>query len=139
MGLEGGMAERLTRSGVTEREADILSAVAERLRNREIADRLHVSVRTVESHVGALMRKLGVADRAALVELGVELRRSARTELELPAPLTSLVGRDEEVAALAELVGTRRLITLVGSAGVGKTRLALSVAAAHADSFADGA
>jgi hypothetical protein len=33
-----------------------------------------VSVRTVESHVAALLRKLGVADRAALAEIGAEFR-----------------------------------------------------------------
>ena len=39
-----GVAGRLARAGVTEREAEVLLAVAERLRNREIAGRLHVSV-----------------------------------------------------------------------------------------------
>src|SRR6266581_1171547 len=75
-GHEGAMAERrLVRAGVTEREAEVLSAVAERLRNREIAGRLHVSVRTVESHVAALLRKLGVTDRMALAEIGVQVGR----------------------------------------------------------------
>ena len=46
--------QRLAGLGVTEREAEVLAAVAERLRNREIAGRLHVSVRTVESHIAAL-------------------------------------------------------------------------------------
>ena len=45
--------QRLAGFGVTEREAEVLAAVAERLRNREIAGRLHVSVRTVESHISA--------------------------------------------------------------------------------------
>jgi len=57
------MPERLSRAGVTEREAEVLSAVAERLRNREIAERWHVSVRTVESHIASLLRKLAVRDR----------------------------------------------------------------------------
>ncbi len=73
------MAERLARAGVTEREAEVLSALAGRLRNREIADRLHVSVRTVESHVAALLRKLGVTDRVELAEIGVQVGRVART------------------------------------------------------------
>ena len=55
----GGAARRLVEAGVTEREAEVLRAVAERLRDREIAARLHLSVRTVESHVAALRRKLG--------------------------------------------------------------------------------
>jgi predicted ATPase/DNA-binding CsgD family transcriptional regulator len=134
----GGITEQLARTGVTEREIEVLSAVAERLRNREIAERLHVSVRTVESHIAALLRKFGVTDRAALVELGAELRRSAHTESALPMPLTSLIGREHEVGQLAALVDTHRLVTLVGPAGVGKTRLALRLAGAGADSFPDG-
>jgi DNA-binding NarL/FixJ family response regulator len=80
-GHEDGIADRrLARAGVTDREAEVLWAVAERLRNREIAERLHVSVRTVESHVAALLRKLGVTDRTALVDLGIQLRSTARTQ-----------------------------------------------------------
>src|SRR5215467_8608251 len=98
----GSMAGPLTRAGVTEREAEVLWAVAERLRNREIAERLHLSVRTVESHIAALLRKLGAADRAELANTAAELRRTARTETPLPTPLTSLVGRERDTA---EVVG----------------------------------
>jgi DNA-binding NarL/FixJ family response regulator len=87
------MPERLARTGVTEREVDVLSAVAERLRNREIAARLQVSVRTVESHVAALLRKLAVNDRAELAEIGMDLRRTAGTHRALPVPPTSVIGR----------------------------------------------
>ncbi|WP_433089608.1 ATP-binding protein [Dactylosporangium sp. CA-052675] len=49
----------------------------------------------------------------------------------LPAPLTSLVGRDAEVRLATRLLGADgRLLTLVGPAGSGKTRLAIAVAAA---------
>ncbi len=120
-------------AGVTEREAEVLRAVGERLRNREIAERLHVSVRTVESHVAALLRKLGVADRAALVEAGVALRRAPRGAPALPAPLTSLVGRERETAEVGALLEAHRLVTLVGPGGVGKTRLAFRVAGDRSD------
>jgi predicted ATPase/DNA-binding CsgD family transcriptional regulator len=130
---------RLARAGVTEREAEVLAAVADRLRNREIADRLHVSVRTVESHVAALLRKLAVDDRATLAEVGVQLRRSSRADAGLPAPLTSLVGRTDEISELVGLLDAHRLVTLLGPAGVGKTRLAMLVATVHADAFPDGA
>jgi predicted ATPase/DNA-binding CsgD family transcriptional regulator len=134
-----GIAERLVRAGITEREAEVLSLVSERLRNREIAARLHVSVRTVESHIASLLRKLGLSERTALVELGVELRRAAHVEAALPVPLTSLVGRDDETTELAALIGSHRLVTLVGPGGVGKTRLALRLASVQADRFSDGA
>ena len=47
----------------------------------------------------------------------------------LPVQLTPLIGREDDVAALGRLVGDERLVTLTGSGGVGKTRLALAVAA----------
>jgi predicted ATPase len=48
-----------------------------------------------------------------------------------PVPLTPIVGRDREAAALRELLlgGVARLVTLTGPGGVGKTRLAVEVAA----------
>ncbi len=47
----------------------------------------------------------------------------------LPSQLTSFVGRDDEIKALTSLVRAHRLVTLTGVGGVGKTRLALRVAA----------
>jgi predicted ATPase len=58
----------------------------------------------------------------------------------LPVWLTPFVGRENELAALRERLQDPacRLLTLVGPGGVGKTRLAVEVARACADSFADG-
>ena len=56
----------------------------------------------------------------------------------LPLQLSSLVGRDEVVAEVAALVGTRRLVTLVGVGGVGKTRVALQVAENLMSAWPDG-
>jgi predicted ATPase/DNA-binding CsgD family transcriptional regulator len=53
--------------------------------------------------------------------------------------LTSFVGRDDEVAEVADLLGTYRLVTVTGPGGVGKTRLAAEVARVVAPRFADGA
>ncbi len=61
-------------------------------------------------------------------------------EASFPVPLTALIGRAELVAAVRELLGRPhvRLITLAGPAGVGKTRLALEVAAGLRARFPDG-
>ena len=57
----------------------------------------------------------------------------------LPVQLTPFVGRERERAEVARLVLANRLVTLVGAGGVGKTRLAVEVAAAVAADFCDGA
>jgi predicted ATPase/class 3 adenylate cyclase len=56
----------------------------------------------------------------------------------LPMHLTSFVGREREKAEIKRLLTTARLLTLTGSGGAGKTRLALAVAAEVVDDFADG-
>ncbi len=56
----------------------------------------------------------------------------------LRAATTSFIGRESELAELQAAVKARRLLTLTGVGGVGKTRLALEVAARLADEFPDG-
>jgi predicted ATPase/class 3 adenylate cyclase/DNA-binding CsgD family transcriptional regulator len=56
----------------------------------------------------------------------------------LPGQLTSFVGRDAELTQLRELLAENRVVTLTGAGGVGKTRLAIQVAAAMAPEFGDG-
>ncbi|MBP2319623.1 non-specific serine/threonine protein kinase [Kibdelosporangium banguiense] len=57
----------------------------------------------------------------------------------LPAEVTSFVGRRREVSEAKRLLSAGRLLTLTGVGGVGKTRLALRVAAGVRRAFADGA
>jgi predicted ATPase/DNA-binding CsgD family transcriptional regulator len=54
--------------------------------------------------------------------------RTGSAEHNLPAPLTSLVGRTRELEGVSETLRTTRLVTLAGPGGVGKTRLALALA-----------
>jgi DNA-binding NarL/FixJ family response regulator len=57
---------------ISAREAEVLALVGEGCGNAEIADRLFISVRTVESHVSSLLRKCGVTDRWGLAKLAAE-------------------------------------------------------------------
>lgn len=57
----------------------------------------------------------------------------------LPMPLSTFVGRRRDVDEIATLVGSARLVTLVGVGGVGKTRLGIETARRVAPEFADGA
>lgn len=59
----------------------------------------------------------------------VERGPGARRVPALPTPLSSFVGRREELAAVAPLLRAHRLVTLTGAGGCGKTRLALELAA----------
>ena len=64
--------------------------------------------------------------------------KTLETPTNLPAVLTTFVGRQSEVARVAELFGSRRLVTLTGPGGTGKTRLAMETARQLVDRFPDG-
>src|SRR5690349_12961438 len=83
--------------------------------------------------------RLDGAEQAQFAALAHRLRRRTAPPVppgalhNLPVPPTPLIGRDAEVAAVRALLqraGTR-LVTLIGPAGVGKTRLGLQVAAEY--------
>ncbi|HEV7657892.1 MAG TPA: LuxR C-terminal-related transcriptional regulator [Mycobacteriales bacterium] len=122
--------------GISARETEVLTALGEHLTNAEIAARLFISDRTVESHVSSLLRKLQADDRRALAAVARGMRSGPTAAL--PSPLTPFVGRRAERKALSDALHEHRLVTAVGPGGVGKTRLALSVAADLGDRFADG-
>ena len=94
-------SQSLNDAGVSEREAEVLALVGEHLTNAEIAGRLHISIRTVESHVSSLLRKLDQTDRRALADLA-----GTRTAATLGAGTTSAFGPalddgSDEAAAIA--------------------------------------
>lgn len=122
-------------------------------------------LRLMEAHAGAgnrgealrayercrrvLVEELGVSpspstEAAYVALLGEEPGEPAPAAPEapgpgLPLPLTRLVGRDDELAAIEKALAGARLLTLTGTGGVGKTRLALAAAADQAGGYGDGA
>lgn len=67
--------ERKKQDGVTSltgREQEIMSLIWNGMKNREIGDRLQISVKTVEAHRANMMKKLRVSNTAQLLKAGIE-------------------------------------------------------------------
>ena len=60
-------------SALTEREQEILQLIWNGLKNREIGNRLKISVKTVEAHRAEVMRRLGTRNLAGLVHYAVSV------------------------------------------------------------------
>ena len=69
---------------------------------------------------------------------GSDISGSPRASTNLPAPTSGLIGRDGEIREVISLMADHRLVTLTGTGGIGKTRLALEVARHLLPQFADG-
>ena len=124
---------------ITERELEILSLISEGASDREIAAKLYLSVNTVKWHNRQIYAKLGVTSRTQAAALAAEKGFLDECSLDakpiftekkhnLPAQVSSFVGREREIKEIRELIQAHRLLTLTGPGGVGKTRLALEVA-----------
>ncbi len=104
----------------------------------------------------ALVEELGIDPGPGLKELEARVlaqdptldapaedRRAAVVSTGRPATcarrLTTFVGRDDDLARLVEVTRTRRLVTLIGPGGAGKTRLAVETAATLQPDYRDGA
>lgn len=79
-----------------------------------------------------------VADPGAQTEPSAAATQPGTAIRPLPAPLTPLIGREEHLAEVSELLEATRLLTLTGAAGTGKSRLALALAGRVAEHFPDG-
>jgi DNA-binding CsgD family transcriptional regulator len=91
-------SERLIDVGVSEREAEVLRLVGDHLSNAQIARRLFISVRTVESHVSSLLRKLDLTDRRGLADLATSLDQ---TTPDREGPASAGGAEADEAAAIA--------------------------------------
>jgi non-specific serine/threonine protein kinase len=128
-----------------------------RLTQAELAERAGLSERTISDLERGLKHPQRATVRLLIEALGLrsaqadELESAARqrpllpqpsasrsTRHNLPAPLTSFVGRERDVAEVIERVAQARLLTLTGIGGCGKTRLALEVARGALPNYSDG-
>jgi len=123
------------------REIEILNLISDGLSNREIAQHLYLSLNTVKWYNKQLYAKLGVNSRTQALKLArqynlLQSQADAKSEEKqyqtnnLPAQLTSYVGRVREIAEIQQLLADSRLVVLTGAGGTGKTRLALQIAEA---------
>ncbi|BDZ64235.1 BTAD domain-containing putative transcriptional regulator [Agromyces mangrovi Wang et al. 2018] len=136
------------------RAADVAAALPAVLRDDPSQEALWVALATAvrqEQDPAEALRQVGRA-RSALAETGLPagaellaLERGLRDELApdaphdpphtLPAPIDAFIGRERVVDAIGHLLGSRRLLTLVGPGGCGKTRLATEVGARALERF----
>jgi predicted ATPase/DNA-binding SARP family transcriptional activator/tetratricopeptide (TPR) repeat protein len=124
--LHGQLMLALYRSG---RQADALTAY-QRLR------------RTLDDELGlepsAELRSLEQAILRQDAKLNPPARVRPTAQHNLPARLTSFVGRDRDLDEVRDLLRTNRLVTLTGPGGAGKTSLAIEAAARVTDRYGDG-
>jgi predicted ATPase/DNA-binding SARP family transcriptional activator len=136
--LRGQLMLALYRTG---RQAEALGAY--RAARSALVDELGIepSVELRQLHEAILAQ-----DRALLhtdpgqpaAPTGATMDGRAPGDVHLPVQATPLIGRERELAELMTLADSRRLITLTGTGGTGKTRLGLAFAAGLADRYPDG-
>jgi FixJ family two-component response regulator len=76
-------------SGLTERQREILALVGKGLTSKEIAIRLNLSHRTVETHRAAMMKQLAAKSAADLIRFGIENANALNQHLSVPRPSSS--------------------------------------------------
>ncbi|MGW0039149.1 ATP-binding protein [Gordonia sp. NPDC003376] len=149
-----GIAERLAMSRNTVRRALALSAPPEdhRRRRGSVTDDVDTRIRDLladspDMSIADIGRRLQWKHsrtvlarrvRAIREEMDTAHPASASAGVALPQQATSFVGRREELRLLRGLLGDHRLITVTGSGGMGKTRLATQAAWEFRRAFADG-
>lgn len=141
---------------LTEREREILALVEAGMSNPDIATRLVLSPHTVAWHIKQIFSKLNVHRRTQAVavarsyglldeptripDVQPKTNQVRTVHHNLPPQTTPFVGRKDEIVRIAALLDqeTHRMLTLVGPGGIGKTRLAIEVAAHKLDTYVNG-
>ncbi len=135
---------------LTPRERDVLRLLAQHLRYQDIAGQLVIALTSVKWYAQQIYGKLGVDNRRDAIQKAQTLGildfeppaaspLTAKTKHNLPRQLTRFIGREGEIGRVIELVRQTPLVTLTGSGGVGKTRLAQVVAGELVMDFQHGA
>ena len=134
------------REELTQRELAILvgysdSEISRIEKNHSIPDEatlkaLFVPALHLEQESQWVERLLELAEQARVGEMP-ETEKLV-TPNNLPALLTTFIGREKEKAEILHLIGTHRLVTLTGPGGVGKTRISLQVGGQVLDGYANG-
>jgi predicted ATPase/class 3 adenylate cyclase len=133
----GGVVNRAARiAGIGRGGQTLLSAATANL----VADEGWTMVNLGPHRLRGLERPERIVrlDASGLPVVAQSLRTSRERTGNLPRRPTRLIGREDELRRLVDLLGTRRLVTIIGPGGAGKTRLAIAAADAVADQFADG-
>lgn len=146
MDNSGDFGEKLLADDLTWRERDVLILLAERLTNKEIANRLHLAESTVKDYVGRILGKMYVKNRRQAVEkaqaLGLlegDQKPASRQRYAIPSSPTPFVGRRVELEEIKRILSQTNLLTITGPGGMGKTRLAMKAAEEIAGDFSEGA
>ncbi len=130
--VRAGSRSTIDGAGLSPREIDVLELMAEGLSNESVAERLYLSVKSVESTIRSIMMKLDLfedphANRRVLA-VRMFLDSAPASMSGWPSWASHFVGRTAELEELARLVDEHRLVTVVGPGGIGKTRLVAELA-----------
>jgi predicted ATPase/DNA-binding CsgD family transcriptional regulator len=148
--MDGYMKEKaMSALPLNEREQEILKHLAAGSSDQQIADELFLSLNTVKWYNRQIYSKLGVGSRTQAIARVKALDlpdRATNLPVEplpvkwhsLPSQTHLIIGRIGERSEVKQLLHVSRLLTLTGTGGIGKTQLALQVAAEVAGNFADG-